>query len=71
MTYTSHMAASIIQTTYLRSIQRARYWIEYDRPQIVTYYQRNKTTILLASILKYNLNKNGEKQKAKDYYLKK
>lgn len=70
MAYTSNMAASIIQSTYLRSILRARFWIEYDRPQIDTYYQRNKAKILLTAILKYHLNENGEKQKAKDYYLK-
>ena len=64
------MAASIIQSTYLRSLQRIRYWIEHDRPQIVTYYQRNKAKILLTAILKYHLNENGEKQKAKEYYLK-
>ena len=70
MTYTPTLAATIIQTTYLRSIQRARFWIEHDRPQIVTYYQRNKAKILLTAILKYHLNENGEKQKAKEYYLK-
>ena len=70
MTYTPILAANIIQTTYLRSIQRITYWIEHDRPQIITYYQTNKAKILLASILKYHLNENGEKQKAKDYYLK-
>jgi hypothetical protein len=70
MAYTPTLAANIIQTTYLRSIQRARYWIEHDRPQIVTYYQRNKAKILLAAMLKYHLNENGEKQNAKNYYLK-
>tara|TARA_A100001015_G_scaffold285522_1_gene353122 strand:+ start:1261 stop:1596 length:336 start_codon:yes stop_codon:yes gene_type:complete len=70
MAYTLNMAASIIQSTYLRSLQRIRYWIEHDTPQKLSYYQRNKEKISLAAMLKYHLNKNGEKQKARDYYLK-
>jgi len=70
MTYTPALAANIIQTTYLRSIQRARYWLDHDKPVKLSYYQRNKASILLNAILKYHLNENGEKQKAKAYYLK-
>lgn len=70
MAYTPTLAANIIQTTYLRSIQRVRYWLDHDKYVRLSYYQRNRTTILLNAILKYHLNKNGEQQKAKAYYLK-
>ena len=69
MAYTPTLATNIIQTTYLRSIQRVRYWLDHDKYVRLSYYQRNRTTIFLNAILKYHLNK-SEQQKAKAYYLK-